>query len=247
MIALTKAYSTLLFDADDTLLDFQRAERTALSRVLADAGLPNDDAILARYHEINASLWRAFEKDEITKEDIKNERYRRLFQEFGMSPAVSPREINDRYLVQLGDCGFTLPGVPELCRKLKARGYAMHIITNGVPHTQVSRLEKSGLRACFDEIFVSEDLGAQKPLPAFFDAVLNRIDEKDKQKILVIGDALGSDVQGAANAGLDCLWFNSCLAENDRGLPVVREVRSIPELASFFGLQLTGGTLDNRN
>ena len=235
---MTGPYTTLLFDADDTLFDFQKAERTALSRVLTAHQLPATDAVLSRYSAINASLWRAFEQSRITKEDIKNERYRLLFEEFGITPPVPPREINDRYLEQLGTCGFTLPGAAALCDALKRAGYDLYIITNGVSATQKSRLLNSGLAEYFCEMFVSEDLGAQKPLPAFFDAVLSRIPERDTRRILVIGDTLGSDIQGAVNAGLDCVWYNPKGTINDRGLSVTKEVRSLREIASFLGCGL---------
>ncbi|MBQ5970447.1 MAG: YjjG family noncanonical pyrimidine nucleotidase [Clostridia bacterium] len=235
---MTGRYTTLLFDADDTLFDFQKAERTALSRVLTNHHLPATDDILTRYNAINAALWREFEQNHITKEDIKNERYRRLFDEFGITPPVPPRTINDRYLEQLGACGFTLPGADALCRTLKDAGYDMYIVTNGVSATQKSRLENSGLKPYFDEMFVSEDLGAQKPLPAFFDAVLSRIPEQDRRRVLVIGDTLGSDIQGAVNAGLDCVWYNPTGKIKERSLPVTKEVRSFREIAQFLGCTL---------
>lgn len=232
---MTDRYTTLLFDADDTLLDFHLAERTALSNVLNAYELPSSDEVLSLYSSINAGLWRAFERNEITKEDIKNQRYRILFERLNVQPPVSPRTINDRYLQQLGTCGFTLPGAHDLCEALKRAGYDLYIITNGVAATQKSRLEKSGLAPFFSALFVSETLGAQKPLPAFFDAVLEQIPEHDRSRILVIGDTLGSDIQGAVNSGLDCIWYNPRENKNDRALPVTKEVRTLSEIAQFLG------------
>ena len=229
-------YSTFLFDADDTLLDFQKAERTALRQVLLAFGITPTDELMDRYSVINASLWHAFERGEVTKEDIKNERYRRLFEEFGVGQGINTREVNDRYLAFLSQGGFLVEGAATLCQALKKSGCQLYIITNGVPHTQRMRLEHSGLAPLFSDIFVSEAVGAQKPFKAFFDYVLSHIDEQDKRRILVVGDSLGSDIQGAVNAGLDCVWYNPKGRINDRGLPVKREVQTLCALAGWLGV-----------
>lgn len=230
-------YSTILFDADETLLDFHKAERTALRQVLLQFGMTPTDEMMDRYSVINAGLWHAFERGEVTKEDIKNERYRRLFAEFGVGQGVDPRAVNDRYLEYLSEGGFLLDGAAELCRALKNAGYDLYVITNGVPHTQIMRLTQSGLLPLFTDVFVSEAVGAQKPFKPFFDYALAHIAERDPGKVLVVGDSLGSDIQGAANAGLDCVWFNPSGAVNDRSLPVTHEVKTLSELGAWLGVE----------
>ena len=235
---MPQKYSTILFDADETLLDFHKAERTALRRVLLAFSVTPTDEMMDRYSVINAGLWHAFERGEVTKEDIKNERYRRLFAEFGVGQGVNTREVNDRYLEYLSEGGFLLPGAAELCKALEAVGYALYIVTNGVPHTQILRLTHSGLLPLMRDVFVSEAVGAQKPFKAFFDYVLAHIAERDPKRVLVVGDSLGSDIQGAANAGLDCVWFNPKGQPNDRGLPVTKGVRSLAQLAAWLGVEM---------
>ena len=231
-------YTTILFDADDTLLDFQTAERTALREVLLLFGITPTEELMDRYNEINAALWKAFERGEVTKEDIKNERYRRLFAEFGVGDGVNARQVNDRYLEFLSNGGFLVPGAKSLCEALHRAGFALYIITNGVPNTQRKRLLNSGLAPLFSDVFVSEAVGAQKPFLPFFDYVLAHIDEQDKRRVLVVGDSLGSDIQGAANAELDCVWFNPKGQKNDRGLPVTLEIQKLSQLAVWLGVQM---------
>lgn len=231
-------YTTILFDADDTLLDFHKAERTALRQVLLFFGVIPTDGMMDRYSEINAALWHAFERGEVTKEDIKNERYRRLFAEFGVGQGVDTRAVNDRYLEFLSQGGYLIEGAETLCRSLKAAGFDLYIITNGIPRTQRLRLEHSGLLPLFSDVFVSEAIGAQKPFPAFFDFVLAHIPEQDPRRVLVVGDSLGSDIQGAANAGLDCVWFNPKENKNDRALPVTQEVKTLSALAVWLGVRM---------
>ena len=235
---MEKTYSTILFDADETLFDFKRAERTSLQRVLTEYGIDPTEEILCRYSEINAGLWHAFERGEVTKEEIKSERYRRLFAEFGVGADLDARAVSERYLALLGETGFLLDGADRLCRALKEAGYALYLITNGVSHTQRQRMRHSGLSPLFSDLFVSETIGAQKPFPAFFDHVLSHISERDPCRVLVVGDSLGSDILGAVQAGLDCVWFNPNAAPNDRGLPVTYEVQTHAQLAALLGVSL---------
>ena len=227
-------YTTLLLDADETIFDFIRAEHDSLKKVLTDRGLPHSEEILLRYHEINASLWRAFERREITKDRLRVQRFEELFAMFGFPKETDPDAINTTYLAQLGESDYLLPGADAFLYALKNGGYDLALITNGVARTQLRRLNKSGLSPLFSHVFVSESVGAQKPLPAFFDAVLNAIDETDKSKVLVIGDSLGSDIQGAVNAGLDSVWFNPHKAPNTRALPVTFEAQSYAQILSFL-------------
>ncbi len=227
-------YTTLLLDADETIFDFNRAEHDSLKKVLADRNLPHSEEILSQYHRINASLWRAFERGEVTKDRLRVQRFEQLFYQFGFPAGTDPDEISTVYLEQLGESDYLLPGADAFLYALKNGGYDLALITNGVARTQLRRLKKSGLAPLFSHVFVSEAVGAQKPLPAFFDAVLAAIDEKDKRKVLVIGDSLGSDIQGAANAGLDCVWYNPKGLANDRGLPVALEAKSFAQILAFL-------------
>lgn len=231
---MIKKYTTILFDADDTLLDFKKAEHSALCKVLTEYGIPATTEVTSRYSVINAGLWREFEKGNITKEDIKNRRYNQLFEEFGFDCPVSSRQVNDRYLELLGECGFLIDGADKLCRNLKEAGYKLYIITNGVTHTQANRMKLSGLDKYFDGVFVSENIGCQKPFIGFFEYVFENIEEKDKSRIIVIGDSLGSDIQGAENAGLDCIWFNKKGLRNEKKIKITYEVNNLDEINKIF-------------
>ncbi len=233
---MQKRYTTLLIDADETIFDFLMGERTSLRTVLQARNLAHDDAILERYHRINDALWHAFERGEITKEQIKHDRFASLAAQSGFPADLDIDKINADYLAQLSESDFLLPGAETFLRKLKKGGYDLVLITNGVARTQLRRLEKSGLAPLFSHVFVSETVGAQKPLKAYFDAVLAAVEETDPRKLLVIGDSLGSDIQGAANAGLDCVWFNPKGQANDRGLPVTKEAKTYAEIEAFLGL-----------
>ena len=202
-----KKYTTILFDADDTLLDFGKDETQALLKTLTNHGVPTTEENINIYKEINVGLWKALERGEIDKPTLKKVRFARFFKAIGFETQEDTFSINEEYLGNLGDGGNLLEGARELLDKLKADGYDLYIVTNGIEHTQKQRLTKAGILPCFTEIFVSEAIGYQKPRKEYFDYVLTHIKEQDKSKVLLIGDSLTSDIKGAMDAGIDCIWL----------------------------------------
>ena len=203
-----KKYTTLLFDADDTLLDFRKDEKQALVKALTHYGVPITEENIKIYSDINQGMWKQLERGEITKPELKRTRFKKFFEAIGFECDEEPLTVNEHYLSLLGEGGNTLEGAVDTVKKLYEDGYELYIITNGIAATQAKRLNRSGLLPYINEVFVSETIGYQKPRKEYFDAVLNNIKEKDKEKILVIGDSLTSDIQGAMNAGLPCCWLN---------------------------------------
>lgn len=205
---MSHKYTTILFDADNTLLDFDKDEHQALVRTLKDYGVPATDDNINTYVKINKSLWKKIETGEITKPILKRTRFKLFFDAIGFECDEDPLTVNEHYLSLLGEGGNTLPGAVELCKELKNEGYDLYIVTNGVAATQAKRLKKAELLPYFTEVFVSETVGYQKPRKEYFDYVLNTLKEKDTSRILLVGDSLSSDIQGAMNVGLPCCWLN---------------------------------------
>lgn len=227
---MERKYTTLLFDADNTLLDFDKAENEALKSVMAIYNLPATEENCRKYSEINDGLWKRFEKGEIEKAEIKSTRFREFFRYLGVTENFDPLQVNEKYLSFLKEGGYTVEGASELCRSLTEKGYSIYIITNGIALTQARRLEKSGLLPYISDVFVSETVGVPKPKKEYFDYVLQSITEKDTSKILVIGDSLTSDIKGAENAGLDYIWYNHRKGETPdwlRAVAVVEDIRKI--------------------
>ncbi len=197
-------YTTILFDSDDTLLDFKASERQAIYRAFELADLPFDEEIRAVYSEINHGLWKALERAEISTEELLCERFRRLFERYCYD--YDPSAMNDLYFNCLSETAFTMQGAVEVLEYLSGR-YELDIITNGVGYIQTARLGNADIRKYIKHLFISGEIGISKPHKGFFDYVLSHIDEKDKSKILVIGDSLTSDIKGAINAGLDSVYI----------------------------------------
>lgn len=225
--------TTILLDVDGTLLDFDEAERRGVKAVLQSFGVEPTKEHIHRYHQINQECWKAFERGDIPKEEIFRRRYPQFFSELGIAADAADTEA--RYREELDRCAILLPGALDICAYLKER-YTLYIITNGVSSTQYSRLRLSGLDQYFQDIFVSEDAGSQKPQKEYFDYCLDRIEEKDISKMLIIGDSLTSDIRGGKIAGISTCWANLTKSPQptDPGLIPDYEIHELRELKQFL-------------
>jgi len=227
---MKRKYTTLLLDADGTLMDFDEAERRGVCAVMRSRGVTPSEELVERYHQINLDCWHAFERGEIPKEAIFKKRYPLFFAELGIS--VEAEAIERLYRQELDSCAALLPHALEICEYLKER-YDLYIVTNGVSTTQYTRLRASGLDQYFSGIFVSEDAGSQKPQKEYFDYCFARIPEKDRSRMLIIGDSLTSDIRGGKNAGIDtCLvkWETPSPEDRERADYVVQGLLELKEI-----------------
>lgn len=195
-----------MFDADNTLFDFDKAEYHAFGKALRVNGFELDyEYAYKLYHGINKSLWEEFEKGEVTKAVLTIRRFEKTFEKLGIK--CEPESFNQLYMKLLGDGNFLYAGAEDICRKLCAR-CRLFIITNGVGTTQRRRFDASPIKPYFEDIFISEEIGFQKPDKRYFDSVFKKIPEINPSSALVVGDSLTSDIKGANNAGLDSCWYN---------------------------------------
>lgn len=206
-----KKYSTIYFDLDNTLLDFTKSEHKAIKKLLDMYGLKSDDQTAKLYSEINRGFWEAFERGEIKKEEIFAGRFKKLLSVLGET-RDSTAMSND-YFSLLSEGYDVVDGAFEILKFLRDNGYKVYATTNGVAFTQYKRVKNSGLKPFFDGVFVSEEAGHQKPEKEYFDYVMENSDEKNREKILVIGDSQSSDILGAKNAGIDSCWYNPVKAQ----------------------------------
>lgn len=222
-------YSTIFFDSDDTLLDFRKSEKKAIAEAFERAGLVYNEEIKASYSEINHGLWKALERGELTTDELLVRRFCLLFERYSYD--YDPKSFNDLYFYCLSETDFTVEGAREVLKTLYGR-YELDIITNGVGYIQSARLDNADIRKYFRHIFISGEIGANKPSRIFFDHALETVDEKDKSKILVVGDSLTSDIRGAVNAGLDSVYIGN--AENVCEIKPTYVISDIRELLNIL-------------
>ena len=199
---MSKRYDIVLMDADETIYDFKRAERTALSATLKSFGVEPTDEIIAIYSEGNQRCWKALERGDITRDELKGKRFAMLFDRIGAKPADF-LAVNAMYEHNLSFCGFMLPGATDFVRKLHEEcSVKIYIATNGLTVPQTGRFERSGIDRYVDGIYISEQVGASKPDPAYFDYLFTDLGVTDRSRSIILGDSLTSDMQGGRNAGI---------------------------------------------
>lgn len=222
-----KHYDVLLFDADNTLLDFDECERVALHKTFEAHACLLDDAMKVRYMEINHALWKEYEEGRISREEVIFTRFGKLFAEFAID--LDGVEFEHYYQNELSKSHELMPHAMELVQELK-QTHALYIVSNGVTATQYARLRDSGLDRYMTDIFVSEEVGCRKPMPEYFAYCFAHIQGLHKQKALIIGDSLSSDIQGGINAGIDTCWYNPKKQPNTKGLPITYEIDDLRQL-----------------
>ena len=227
-------YKFLLFDLDHTLLDFEAAEDIALSQLLKEEGVVDIQAYKDYYVPMNKALWKDLEQKKITKAELINTRFAKLFAHFGIEKDGA--YLAERYQFFLSKQGQTFPGVEELLRKLISQGYELYAATNGITYIQTGRLEQSGIAPYFKEIFISEQLHTQKPDAEFYEKIGACIPNFDKNYALMIGDSLSADIQGGQNAGIDTVWYNPHHLENKTQANPTYEVDSYQALLDCLEL-----------
>lgn len=199
-------YTWILFDADDTLFDFSRSARHALSATLQSFGINPEQSHFETYEHINYQVWSAFERQEITAFELRKLRFERFLTAIG--EYRDPLEMNAHYLGVIAKVHFLMEGAWDLVLELKQQGRRIGLITNGLKEVQRPRVELSGLAVHLDVIVVSDEIGVSKPHAGFFDHAFEEMGQPDKWNVLVVGDSLQSDIQGGNRYGLDTCWFN---------------------------------------
>lgn len=199
-------YTSLFLDLDNTLLDFNMAEKVAVKKVLKAHSLPCDEEAVKVYSAINKSYWERFEKGEIPKSEIFEGRFKTFLETYNAKGDTAA--ISAEYCLNLSEGYFKVEGAIEILEYLRLKGYKLYATTNGLSLTQFKRIKNSGLEPYFDKIFVSEEAGHQKPEKEYFDYVIANIEEKDKSKMLIVGDSMSSDILGGINSGIDTCWYN---------------------------------------
>ena len=222
----------VLFDVDDTLLDFGKAEEAAIRKTFERIGIPAAEETVRRYREINARQWARFEKGEITREKLLTERFDILFSELGLSDIPSEMaQASYEYLLGIGH--YFIDGAEELLEALKDK-YELYIVSNGNASVQDRRLKSAGIVPYFREIFISERVGFNKPSAEFFDACFEHIPGFEKDKAIIVGDRLSSDILGGINAGVKTCWFNLRGDAPDPDIPADYEIKHLSELPALL-------------
>lgn len=195
----------VLFDLDDTLLDFKKSEAQALRQTLVQMGIEPTEKTIARYSAINQSQWELLEEGEITREQVLHRRFDILFGELGVERSSHATQEVYEYL--LGQGHDFIPGAEELLEAIHTE-YELYLVSNGTAAVQDSRLKATGIGRYFKGIFISERVGFDKPSLEYFDRCFAEMPEGARESAMIVGDSLTSDIRGGKNAGILTCWYN---------------------------------------
>ncbi|MBQ8579817.1 MAG: YjjG family noncanonical pyrimidine nucleotidase [Oscillospiraceae bacterium] len=220
----------LFLDLDDTVLDFAATERKSITRLLETVGVTPTEEIIHRYHVINLEHWKRLERGEITRQQISN-RFDVLFQELGVP--VSTPQCEKLYRQFLSEGSDVLPGAAEALARLSKK-YRLFAATNSTAVVQLGRLQRTGLGVYFEKLFISEEVGVNKPNAEFFHRAFAQIADFDPKKAMMVGDSLSSDIQGGINAGIATCWVNPRHAPTRNGIVPDYEIEALPQLEALL-------------
>lgn len=224
-------FQFLLLDLDDTILDFHKAEHTAIRKTLREFGIDPTDTVCELYRKINLAHWKALEKKLITRHRLMTSRFEQLFAQIGVDS--DPVKCGERYMNNLGQEHDFLPGALDAVVALSKK-YKLYLASNGTTNVQVQRIADAKIAPYFQDIFISEQMGADKPDKRFFDASFARIPQFDPTKAMIIGDSLSSDIQGGINAGIATCWINPKKKSAPEGMKPDFQLESITQLEALL-------------
>jgi len=224
-------FEYLFLDLDDTILDFQKAEALALSKTLRSFGLEPTEVVLKRYNLINKAHWEALERKELTREQVLVGRFHVLFEEMGIT--VEPVSVARAYEDNLSIGHYFLPGAEEAVERLSKK-YKLYLASNGTAKVQAGRLKSANISRFFQEVFVSQELGANKPSLEYFEKCFARIPGFEKAKAIIVGDSLTSDILGGQNAGIATCWVNPHHKPRREDIRVDYEIEALSQLEDLL-------------
>ncbi len=233
-----KKYKVLIFDADHTVIDYTKDEREALKKILPPLGIEPTEEVLDECNQISSDAWVGAGLNEVHTEYIQREYHNlyhvhvgRIFEGiFKRFPCEKdPQEVGLKFAKLLEAPAVLCEGAEEVLSALSKK-YRLCIATNGMTEMQYGRLKE--ISKYFSKLYISEEMGVIKPLPAFFDRILRDFEVK-KSECLMIGDSLSSDIRGAYVSGIDSCWLNRRGLKNDLGITPTYEVKSLKELLTI--------------
>ncbi|GGH17187.1 YjjG family noncanonical pyrimidine nucleotidase [Mucilaginibacter phyllosphaerae] len=212
----TSKYKHIFFDLDHTIWDFDKNAEETLHELystykLKDIGLKSADLFIETYTRHNHRLWAQYHLGEITKDELREARFKSTFIELGVQPDLMPADFEDAY-VMLGPTKTNLfPHAHETLAYLQGK-YTLHLISNGFKESTEMKVAGTNLSPYFQNIIISEVVGVNKPDPAIFKHAIELAGATIPESVM-IGDSIEADIRGAMGVGMDAIYFNPLQAE----------------------------------
>jgi len=228
----------LFFDLDRTLWDFEKNSQFALSELFKKHQLGDHIEHFLQFHHhyimINAELWNQYGKGKISKEELRDSRFKKALAKFDLHDDVLAQTMSDGYLELSPNQTAIFPGAKEMLQELKKEDYRLHIITNGFREVQERKLRNCGLFDFFEIILCSEDIGFTKPNREIF-VEAQRLTNCRSNHAIMIGDDFKADIIGSLNAGWTAVHFDpEHRYKKERNVPRIRSLGEIPAVVNLM-------------
>jgi len=231
----TKQYRHIFFDLDHTIWDFDKNAEETLQELyvihgLDKIGLSSADVFIETYTRNNHSLWAQYHVGKITKDYLREARFKTTFLDLGVRPELIPVGFEDEYVKLCPTKTNLFPDAHEVLTYLKGK-YIMHLISNGFKESTEIKIAGSNISHYFDKVIISEAVGVNKPDKAIFDHALNLAGAVIDESIM-IGDSIEADIRGALNFGMDAIYFNPMHLTKPDDVPV--QINNLKELMGLL-------------
>lgn len=197
--------TTLLFDIDNTLLDFHKCAWESMQKGFKEWGISYDDKTYSIYQSVNNPLWRQIEEGTLTLEELKKIRWVQVFEKMNVDKDGS--EFEKVFRKYLKESSQPVTGAYEILEYL-APNYNIYSASNGPYNQQIYRLEQADMAKFISGNFISEQVGYQKPTKEFFQACFEVLGNVPKENVMIIGDSLTADIKGGKDYGIQTCWYN---------------------------------------
>lgn len=221
----------ILFDADQTLFDFKKAEEIAFHETMQELGFLDDDEAYELYSKINDEMWKKLERKEIGKAELRHVRFRIYLEQTNQTG--DEFKLSQRYTDLLSEQGIVYEGAIDVVKACSER-VDCYLATNGIGYVQRNRFKKSGLIPYIKDLFISEELKAEKPSLNFFEPIFKQLSIVDPREVMMIGDSLSADIQGGLQAGCFTIWFNPNHVENSSNLVPNVEIDDLADILNYL-------------
>jgi len=232
-----KKYKHVIFDLDRTLWDFDRVSHEVLSELFSELVQPLTQCSFEYFHgtyaAINSGLWEQYRRHEIEKEILRVKRFSLALEEIGLDRPWIANELADEYVKRTSEHAYLFPGTMELLSYLKDKGYILSVMTNGFKEAQYPKIARSGLGPYFEYLFISEEIGYNKPDIRIFEFALKKMDA-NPDEVLFVGDSGSFDIEGAAGAGMDQVFFNPRIEPSANKKAATYRISELSELMKIL-------------
>ncbi|MCR4688376.1 MAG: HAD family hydrolase [Saccharofermentans sp.] len=226
----------IIFDIDDTLYSRQDLFVRAASEITG-TDIRKYPTFVDTFYKMSDLNTEQLEKGLITTLESNSWRFNKTYEALGIQADEDAGIKTARLYSELQSRIELTKGFETLLVSLKTKA-ELAILTAGASDHQWDKYDQLGMERFIprDKVIVAGDVGCSKPELKIFRITEGILDQKDRDKIFMVGDSYKHDILGAVNAGWNTIWINRRQKQLSNGQPgPTFEVNTEPELIKLLG------------